>query len=123
MVYADTSFFIGLMDESDQHHSDAIRIQKLYQKDIETSLITIAELLKVCEEHGLDGENVINSVFKISSISGITLQEAIHAAHYINEKKLKTIDAIQCALAGGQIISFDKDFDKTGIKRITNEKN
>ncbi|MBI4174730.1 MAG: type II toxin-antitoxin system VapC family toxin, partial [Candidatus Aenigmarchaeota archaeon] len=118
MVYADTSFFLGLMEESDEHHSEAMKIQKRHQKNIETSLITIAELLKGCEEHGLDAETVMNSIFSISKVSGITLQETINAAHYIKEKNLKTIDAIHCALAGGQIISFDKDFDKTGIRRI-----
>lgn len=122
MVYADTSFFIGLMDESDEHHSEAMRLRKRFQTDIETSVVTITELLKGCEEHGLDAENIINSIFKIAKVSGITLQEAVIAAHYINGKKLKTVDALHCALAGEQIISADKDFDKTGIKRIWPEK-
>lgn len=118
MVYADTSFFIGLMDESDEHHSEAMRLQKRFQTDIETSAVTITEILKGCEEHGLNAENIINSIFKIAKVSGITLQEALVAAHYINEKKLKTVDALHCALAGDEIISADRDFDKTNVKRI-----
>ena len=44
------------------------------------------------------------------------------AAYYINEKKLKSIDALHAALAGEQIISADKDFDKIKVKRIWTEK-
>ena len=42
---------------------------------------------------------------------------------YMKMKKLESIDAIHAALAGTEIISFDKDFDKAGIKRISDEKN
>ncbi|MBI4174925.1 MAG: type II toxin-antitoxin system VapC family toxin [Candidatus Aenigmarchaeota archaeon] len=123
MVYADTRFFIGLMDDSDEHHLEAIRLKKRYNSEIETSVVTIVELLKGCEERNLDAEIIVNSIFQMCKVSGITLQEAVNAARYVNEKKLKTIDAVHCSLSGGEIISFDKDFDKTEIKRISNEKN
>lgn len=118
MVYADTSFFIAIMNEADEHHSDAMRLRKRFQNDLETSLLTIAELLRGCENHGLDPENIISSIFSISKVSGISFTGAMLAAHIMNEKKLRAIDALHCALAGEQIISADKDFDKTVIKRI-----
>lgn len=118
MAYADTSFFIGLMNESDDHHANAMRLLKRSQADLETSVLTIAELFKGCEDHGLNPENVASAVFKIAKVSGIGLEQAMLAAHYINERKLKTLDALHAALAGEQIISADKDFDKIGIKRI-----
>ena len=108
MCFSDLSFYVPV---------EAIKLQKRFNGNIETSVITIAELLKGCEERGVNGEKIMSSIFKIAAIPDITLQEAIAAANYINEKKLKTLDALHCALAGGEIISFDKDFDKTGIKR------
>ena len=118
MVYADTSFFIAIMNETVEHHLDAMRIRKRFQDDLETSLLTIAELLKGCENHGLNPENIISSIFSISKVSGISFTEAMLAAHLMNERKLKAIDALHCALAGERIISADKDFDKTSIERV-----
>lgn len=120
MVYADTNFFIGLMNESDEHHAAALRLKKRFGLELETSLITIAELLAGCEERGLDPENTISPIFDIAKVSGITLEEAMKAANYMKIKKLQSIDAIHAALAGVEIISFDKDLDKSGIKRISN---
>src|SRR3989338_13046 len=119
MVYADTNFFIGLMNESDEHHSAALRLKKSHGSELETSVITIAELLSGCEDRGSDPENTISPIFDIAKVSGITLEEAMKAANYMKMKKLESIDAIHAALAGTEIISFDKDFDKAGIKRIS----
>lgn len=121
MVYADTNFFIGLMSESDEHHAAALRLKKRYGPELETSLITIAELLAGCEERGLDPENTISPIFDMAKISGITLEEAMKAANYMKIKRLQSIDAIHAALAGEEIISFDRDsdMDKSGLKRIS----
>ena len=122
MVYADTNFFIGLMNESDEHHANAARLRKRFQSELETSLLTLAELLAGCDKHGLDPENVVGSIFEIAKVSGITLEEAMTAAHYMKNNKLHLTDALHCALAGGGIISADKGLDRVGIKRIWAEK-
>lgn len=118
MVYAETTFFIGLMNENDEHHKKAKRHYDKYKGDIDTSLLSVAELLVGCEKRALDPEIVAGSVFQIANVSGITLEEAMRAAHYMKEGKLKAIDALHCALAGTEILSADKDMDKTKINRI-----
>ena len=118
MVYADANFFIGLMNSKDALYADAKDIQKKHKNDIQTSLLTIAELLVGCEKYGTDPEEVVGSIFQIAGVSGISLVEAMKAAHYMKELKITAFDAVHCALAGGQIISADKGLEKTGITRI-----
>lgn len=122
MVYADTNLFIALANPSDALHAIASKIHKAYSSDLQTSLLTITELLLGCEEYNTDPEVVIGSIFQIADVSGITLDQAMKAAHYMKESKLGAIDALHAALAGEQIISGDKDFDKTDVKRIWAEK-
>ena len=79
MVYADTSFFISLMKQKDSLHSDAQKIFKKHKNNLETSLLTIAELFVGCQKHGLDPENVVSSIFQLARISGISLEQALRA--------------------------------------------
>ena len=119
MVYADTGFFISLMDEKNALHKDAEKnYNNIYKNQINTSILTLAELLVGCEKHGQDPETIVGSLFQISDVAGITLEEAMRAAHYMKAKRMKAIDALHCGLAGNEIISSDKDMNKTGIKRI-----
>lgn len=117
-MYAETNFFIGLMSSSDAGHEKAQKQYEKHKGNIQTSLLTIAELLVGCEKRGTDPEVVVGSIFQIAEISGITLEQSMRAAHYMKENKLSAFDALHCALAGEQIISADIDMDKTGIKRI-----
>lgn len=118
MVYADTSFFISFMNLNDTLHPDAKKVYIKYKGNLETSLLTIAELLIGCEKRGLDPEIVVSSVFQLAHISGITLEQALRAAHYMKEKHLSAIDALHASLSNFEIISSDKDFDKIEIERI-----
>lgn len=122
MAYADTSFFVGFVNEKDEHYESAVQIQKRFKNNIETSLLTLTELMIGCKKQNADPEILIGSVFKIAKISGISFEEAMQAAHYMKHKGLDPFDALHCALAGDEIISADKDFDKTGVKRIWAEK-
>ena len=118
MTYADTNFFIGLLNPLDVHHANSKKLHKQYSGNIQTSVITLAELLFGCEKHGADPEITVSAIFEIAEVSGITKKQAVTAAHYIKEDKLKALDALHCALAGKEIISSDKDMDKTNIRRI-----
>ena len=118
MLYADTGFFISLMDEKNASHKEAEKNYTIYKNNIKTSILTLAELLVGCEKHGQDPETIVGSLFQISDVSGITLEEAMRAAHYMKSKKLKTMDALHCALAGNSIISADKGMNRTGVTRI-----
>ncbi len=118
MVYADTNFFIALIDRNDALHKTAKKIYDTSKEPIETSLLTVAEIFNGCEKHGMDPEIIAENIFEIASISGISQEQAITAAHYMKNNKLKPVDALHCALAGGQIISAGKGVEKTGIKRL-----
>lgn len=118
MTYADTNFFVALMDPKDALHKEAQKNYALHAGDIETSVLTLAELFHGCETHGLDPEVIAGSVFQMADVSGISLEEAMKAAHYMKEFKMRSFEALHCALAGDQITTGDKDFGKTGIKVI-----
>jgi predicted nucleic acid-binding protein len=118
VVYVDTSFFISLMNSHDPLHADAQKIHNKYKKSLETSLLTIAELLVGCEKRGLDPEILVSSIFQIAAISGITLEQALRAAHYLKEKNLSAIDALHAGLSNFEIISSDKDLDRVDVNRI-----
>lgn len=118
MVYADTSFFISFMNSNDSLHSEALKVYNKHKNNLDTSLLTIAELLVGCEKRGLDPEIVISSLFQIAAVSGITLEQGLRAAHYMKEKKLSSIDALHTSLSNFEIISPDKDFDKIDVNRI-----
>ena len=121
-ITADTNFFVGLMNPDDSLYAESVNLQKKHKGDIQTSLLTIAELFVGCEKRGGDPEAVANAIFEIADVFGISLNEAMKAAHYMKEKNLTAFDALHCALAGDEIISADEDFDNTGVKRIWKEK-
>ena len=118
MAYADTSFFISFMNSGDSLHEEAQKIYNKYKNKLDTSLLTIAELLAGCEKRGLDPEIVVSSVFQITYVSGINIEQALRATHYIKKKHLSAIDALHASLSNFEIVSSDKDFDKIDVKRI-----
>jgi len=120
VVYADTNFFISFLNKDDSLHAEAQRIYTKYKNNLDTSLLTIAELLVGCEKRGLDPEIIVSSVFQIVNVFGITLEQALRASHYMKEKKLSAIDALHASLSNFEIISSDKDFDKVDVNRIWN---
>jgi len=118
MVYADTNFFISLINSDDPLHTEAQKIYNKYKGNLETSLLTIAEMLIGCEKRNLDPEIIVSSIFQLAIVSGITLEQALRAAHYMKEKNLSAIDALHASLSNFEIISSDRDFDKTDVDGI-----
>lgn len=118
MVYADTNFFISLINLDDPLHAEAQKLYNKYKGSLETSLLTIAELLVGCEKRNLDPEIIVSSLFQLAIVSGITLEQALRAAHYMKEKNLSAIDALHTSLSNFEIISSDKDFDRIDVSRI-----
>ena len=118
MAYADTSFFISLTNQDDPLHTEAQKVYNKYKDNLETSLLTIAEMIIGCEKRKLDPEIIVASVFQLANVSGITLEQALRAAHYMKNKRLSAIDALHASLSNFEIISSDKDFDKVDVDRI-----
>lgn len=118
MVYADTNFFISLMNVNDPLHAEAKKIYNNYKDNLDASLLTIAEMLSGCGKRGLDPEVIVSSIFQLANFSGINLEQALRAAHYMKTKHLSAIDALHASLSNFEIISSDKDFDKIDVDRI-----
>ena len=106
------------MNPNDFLHAEAQKVCNKYKGNLDTSLLTIAELLVGCEKRDLDPEIVVSSIFQITHVSGITLEQALRTAHYIKEKNLSAIDALHASLSDFEIISSDKDFDKVDVNRV-----
>jgi predicted nucleic acid-binding protein len=119
MVYADTDFFLAIMKKKDWLKSNARKLYKEHAKNLWTSVITLTELLLLCQRYSLDPEKVTISLFSICKIIGIEKQTALQAAYYMKHHKLNVFDAFHAAFsANDAIISSDKIFDSIGIKRI-----
>ena len=106
------------MNTDDSLHAEAQKICNKYKGNLDTSLLTIAELLVGCERRDLDPEIIVSSVFQLAHVSGMTLEQALRAAHYMKEKNLSAIDALHASLSNFEIISSDRDFDKIDVNRI-----
>ncbi|MGB3479876.1 MAG: PIN domain-containing protein [bacterium] len=119
MVYADTDFFLATMKKKDWLKSNAKKLYKKYGKSLWTSVVTLTEILLLCQRYDLDPEKVTISLFSICRISGIEKETALQAAYYMQHHKLNVFDAFHAAFsANDEIISSDKIFDMLGIKRI-----
>jgi predicted nucleic acid-binding protein len=115
MIYADTDFFLALMEPSDWLKENGKRILKRYKGDITTSETTILELLIVAKKYNLDPVRVTAAVM---AITGIDDEVPLRAAYYMKEHGLNAFDAFHAAKCDGVIISSDRVYEKVGIKRI-----
>ena len=119
MPYADLDFFIALTKERDHLKENALKIISSYKGEIGSSLITIAEALLIAKNKKLDPESLIGSIFKLSDVEGITIEEAMTAAHFVKENLLNPFDALHAVLSRNrEIISSDKRYAILEYKTI-----
>ncbi len=123
MPYADTDFFLAIAKKEDWLKSGAEKIYNENKGKISTSIITVIELLLLCERKKLDPEAIVGSVFKIAAVDRLSITEAMQIAHNIKHENLNVFDAFRSVLAGNmEIISSDEIYGKLGQKRIKLEK-
>jgi len=119
MPYADTDFFIVLAKKDDHLKKSAENLLSRHRNNLETSSITITESLLVAEKKDIDPDALIGSIFQLSKVEGITLEEAMTASHLVKEKFLNAFDAMHAVLARNkEIISSDEKYEKSGFKTI-----
>ena len=122
MTYADTDFFLALIKEKDWLKSKAERLLEQYRGNIWTSIMTVTEVMLLSEGLKLDPERMVIDVVRIAELRGVDVRVPLLAAHFMNEYKLRTFDALHAAFSqGDEILSSDKAFDKVGLKRIALE--
>lgn len=127
MTFADTSFFVGLVDAKDQWHERAVRIERTLPKRVVVSDLVVAESVTIIGSRG--GGRVAKTLYEhfrdscdIEFVDQGLLDEAM-GLHLGFNGKLSVADCASITIMGrrriGRIISFDSDFDRVkGIERI-----
>ncbi|MDE1869362.1 MAG: type II toxin-antitoxin system VapC family toxin [Candidatus Micrarchaeota archaeon] len=118
MPYADTDFFIALINPDDRHGKAAKKLYKSYSGSIYTSVATMIELALVAVKKNLDIEELIGGAIDIATVEGMDSSKIMFAAHLIANEKFGVFDAFHAALCRDEIISSDHIYDKLGIKRM-----
>lgn len=119
MIYAESDFLLALIKSSDWLKSNAEKIYNENKGNIATSTATVIEVALVCERLGLNVEDAIGSIFKMSDVEGMTREEGMEAANLIQDENLNVFDAFHAALSRGRpIASSEHVYDKIGKQRI-----
>jgi predicted nucleic acid-binding protein len=115
--YADTVFFVALMDENDRLRRGADKLLDAFKGDIWTSMVTVLEIALVARRRGAQIQEVMRDLAEIVEVRGMTREQLMAAARYIDEDRVGVFDAFHAALCGGQIISSDGVYDRLGLSR------
>ena len=118
LPYADTDFFIALMDENDRLNKWARDAYREYRGRIFTSLAVVLELLLVTRRLSVPAKEVIDQLLNTAVVTGVDAIKVLLAAEYIDKQKLGVFDAFHAALCDGEIISSDHAYDRLEIRRI-----
>ena len=119
MIYADTDFFLALFKKEDWLKSNANKIHKEYKGKIETSIVTLIELALIEKKFNLDLEIIIASIFELSNVQGLTIEEGMEIAHLIKDENVGVFDSFHAVLSSGKtIVSSERVYDRLGKTRI-----
>ena len=123
MIYAESDFLLAIIKKGDWLKTSAQKIYAENKGDITTSIAAIIEIALISDRLNLNIENVIDSIFKIVHVEGMTTEEGAEVAHLIQEEKLSVFDAFHAVLSRGlPIASSEHVYDKIGKQRIKLEK-
>ena len=115
-MYADLDFWVALLKGDDWLTERAEELYAEHRDDLEVSLTTFVELFLIEEQFPFDREQAAISILEMTD-ADVDEQIVFQASEYINDG-LNVFDAFHAALAGGRILSSDKEFDDIGIERI-----
>ncbi|HLD83790.1 MAG TPA: pilus assembly protein [archaeon] len=105
MIYADTDFFLALIKENDWLKRNAARAYEYHKGNIESSDITLLELMFASTKYSLDPEVVAGSFFELTdNVKGITHEEGMKVAWLIKEKGFGPADAFHFVFSSGNIL-------------------
>ena len=127
MIFADSSFFIGIAREKDRWHKDALRVAKRNNEALLISDLVISESVTLVGS--LEGGKVGKILYeyfvdncKIVFTDTDLLENAMET-FLMYDGTISLADAMSVEIMNqfgiDRIVSFDSDFDKVnGIKRI-----
>ena len=120
MIYADTDFLLALIKKNDWLKKNAIRAYENHKGSIESSDITLLELMFASKKYSLDAEVVAGSFFELTdSVKGITPEEGMKVAWLVKEKGFGPADAFHSVFsAGNPVITSEHKYAETGQKII-----
>lgn len=118
MTYADTDFFVAMMDENDRLRKSAEKLFATMKGAIWTSVVTIVEIVLVAKRRGASIQELMRDLIQITEVRGVTGAQLMLAARYIDEDGAGVFDAFHAALSNGNIISSDTIYDKLGLSRV-----
>lgn len=117
MPYADTDFFVALAKDDDWLRERAETLLAEHRDDIETSVSTFIELFWICDEYGLDRDQVIAHVLELATVD-FEPDLVFQASEYVDEG-LTVLDAFHASAARDvPMISSDRSFDGIDVERI-----
>ncbi len=118
MLYADTDFFFALMKENDRLNPAAVRAYERYKGQLSASMATVIELLIVGKRAGYNATRLVQNVVLIAAIEGISQDNLLLVARYIDDYGMSIFDSFHAVLCNGEILSSDHTYDAIGIQRI-----
>ena len=99
MPFIELDFLLALIKNDDLLKEKAVAAYEKYKSSLWTTGFTIAELLLLSEEYGLDPEKLVIHTYRLVRVSWPNEQIALLAAHYMKEEGLTTFDALNAAFA------------------------
>jgi predicted nucleic acid-binding protein len=127
MIFADSSFFIGLVDQRDQWHEKALKVLDRLKDEMVISDLIVSESVTMIgyRARGKAGKTLYD-FFKDNCRIEFATEDILDDAMLIFNKfdgKLSLADCVSVTIMKRKnikgIISFDSDFDKFNwIKRI-----
>jgi predicted nucleic acid-binding protein len=127
MIFADSSFFIGLADKRDNWHKKALKVLKKIEEQMAVTDLVISESVTSIGNRsgGKAGKRLFDFFAdncQIEYVDEDLLQEGMKIFLKF-DGGLSVADSVSVAIMGqrriSKIVSFDSDFDKVkGIRRI-----
>lgn len=115
-MYADTDFWVALLQDDDWLTDRAEERYGEYGDDLEVSLTTFVELFLIEEQFPFDRERAAISILEIAD-ADVDEQVVFQASEYIDDG-LNVFDAFHAARAGDTVLSSDNAFDGSGVERV-----
>jgi predicted nucleic acid-binding protein len=123
MIFLDTGYYIGLLDEKDSHHNDSIRIRDEIEGYNETTVINTTVIVETLNQSVGTCENIeelYNNLKEENKVISLTKQDYLKSLD-INGWYGNTLNYSDCTIVKTmmdlgitRIVSFDGCFKKIG---------
>lgn len=120
-LYADTDFFLALLKKKDWLKKNAERIYKNHKNEMWTSWLTLNELMLISYREGKDPTEIVEKASRLIEVREpiISIEGYLSACYLMKKYNMTPFDALHAVYCGKDtIISSDKKYDETGLKRI-----